>query len=81
MKEIIHDADKLAGPGFYKLAGGTFFSHRQTKKGKKKSTAFFVIEATSYWKGKKNPAFMLLTLLGMPFILTFNKAAGCPSPT
>lgn len=80
MKEIIHDTDKLAGPGFYKLAGERFFSHRQ-KKEKKKKALRFCDRGNVVLERKKKPAFMLLTLLGMPFILTFNKAAGCPSPT
>lgn len=72
---------QISGAGLLQIGRGNlfFFTSAKIKKGIK-STAFcdggnVVLER------RKKPAFMLLTLLGMPFILTFNEAAGCPSPT
>lgn len=70
MNVIIHLHGEIGGVDFYKFGEGTFFTSAKA--------LHFVIEAALHWKGICIYAF---DASGMPFILTFNKAPGCPFPT
>lgn len=69
MKVIIHYTIKLVGSISMNWQG-TFFTSAKA--------LHFVIEATLHWKGI---CIYSYDAFGMPFIITFNKAAGCPFPT
>lgn len=69
IKVIIHKHRQICGVDFYEFGKGTFFTIAKA--------LHFIIKAALHWKGICIYAF---NAFGMSFILTCNKAPGCPLP-